>query len=200
MIPAGVRYVALADQDDRWHPGKLGTLCEALGSAELVYSDARVVDRDGGLIQASRRLDRGGPPSSLASLLVLNTVTGAASLFRRELLEQALPFPEVPGTPYHDQWLAAVALARGEIRYVDQPLYDYVQHGAAVLGHAGPPRQKRKYRLPTRAGLRERLPSWREAYVSQWCRLRATALIAPGDRSRAHLERSAGASVFSESE
>ena len=56
MVPVGVRYVALADQDDRWHPGKLGTLCEALGSAELVYSDARVVDRDGDLIQASRGL------------------------------------------------------------------------------------------------------------------------------------------------
>jgi glycosyltransferase involved in cell wall biosynthesis len=177
MVPASVRYVALADQDDRWHPGKLGTLRQALGSAELVYSDARIVDRDGGLIQARHHRDGGGPPTSLTSLLVLNTVTGAASLFRRELLEDALPFPEVPGTPYHDQWLAAVALARGEIRYVDEPLYDYVQHGAAVLGHSGPPRHNRKHRLPTPMGLRERRPSWREAYVSQWCRLRETARV-----------------------
>ena len=177
MVPAAVPYVALADQDDRWQPRKLGALRQALGSAELVYSDARIVDRDGRLIQARHLAGGGGPPANLTSLLACNTVTGAASLFRRELLEKALPFPEVPGTPYHDQWLAAVALARGEIRFVDEPLYDYVQHEAAVLGHPGPPRPTRNNRLPTIAGLRERRPSWREAYLSQWCRLRETARV-----------------------
>ena len=72
----------------------------------------------------------------MASLLVANTVTGAASLFRRELLDLALPFPPRHGTPYHDHWLAAVALASGRIAYVDRPLYDYVQHRDAALGHA----------------------------------------------------------------
>ncbi len=36
--------------------------------------------------------------------------------------------------PYHDHWLALVALASGEVAYVDRPLYDYVQHGGAVQG------------------------------------------------------------------
>ncbi|HET9152795.1 MAG TPA: hypothetical protein VFN85_01615, partial [Solirubrobacterales bacterium] len=63
------------------------------------------------------------------------TVTGAASLFRRELLDLVLPFPEPVGDPFHDQWIAAVALAAGEIAYVDRPLYDYVQHGGAARGH-----------------------------------------------------------------
>ena len=38
------RFVALADQDDAWHPDKLATLLAALGDARLVYSDARLVD------------------------------------------------------------------------------------------------------------------------------------------------------------
>ena len=47
---------------------------------------------------------------------MINTVTGAASLFRRELLDVALPFPDVPGKPFHDHWLACVALAIGRSR------------------------------------------------------------------------------------
>ena len=40
----------------------------------------------------------------------------------------------LPGVPYHDHWLALVALAGGDLAYVDRPLYDYVQHRAAVQG------------------------------------------------------------------
>jgi hypothetical protein len=137
LLPAGPGLVALADQDDRWHPDKLAALAEGLGTADLVHSDARIVDRDGEVISTTYWTGRKPNEGDLASLLIANTVTGAASLFPRDLLRPALPFPELPGRPYHDQWLAAVALARGEIAYVDRPLYDYVQHGGAVLGHVG---------------------------------------------------------------
>ena len=70
----------------------------------------------------------------LGSLLIANTVTGAASLMRRQVVELALPFPEVPGLQLHDHWLALVALASGDLGYVEEPLGDYVQHGRAVLG------------------------------------------------------------------
>ena len=73
---------------------------------------------------------------------MMNTVTGAATLFRRELLERTLPFPPRHGPhSFHDQWIALVALATGRLAYVDRPLYDYVQHRSAVLGH---PRAKRR--------------------------------------------------------
>jgi hypothetical protein len=137
LLPEGPGLVALADQDDRWHPDKLEALVAGLGTADLVHSDARIVDRDGAVISPTYWTGRKPNEGDLASLLIANTVTGAASLFRRDLLRQALPFPELPGSPYHDQWLAAVALASGEIAYLDRPLYDYVQHDAAVLGHVG---------------------------------------------------------------
>lgn len=137
LLPQGPELVALADQDDRWHPDKLEALVAGLGAARLVHSDARIVDRGGVVISPTYWTGRRPNQGDLASLLVANTVTGAASLFRRELLQWALPFPELPGRPYHDHWLAALALARGEIAYLDRPLYDYVQHGGAVLGHVG---------------------------------------------------------------
>jgi glycosyltransferase involved in cell wall biosynthesis len=135
MVPAAAQFVALADQDDRWHPDKLAALLAALGAARLVYSDMRIVDEAGAVVSETFWRGRRNNYSDLASLLLANTVTGAASLFRRELLELVLPFPEPVGDPFHDQWIAAVALAVGELAYVDRPLYDYVQHGGAARGH-----------------------------------------------------------------
>jgi hypothetical protein len=128
--------IALCDQDDRWYPDKLATLRAALGDATLVYSDLRLVTEDGRVVRESLWEGRRNEWRNLASVLVANTVPGAAMLFRRAMLATALPFPEIPGFHYHDHWLALAALAAGEIRYVDRPLYDYVQHDAAVMGDA----------------------------------------------------------------
>jgi glycosyltransferase involved in cell wall biosynthesis len=130
-------FVALADHDDRWYPDKLEALLEALDSsgARLAYSDARAVEADGTVIRASMWGDGERPNqwSDLATMLIANTVTGAASLMRREVASTALPFPALPGKPYHDHWLALVALAGGDLTYVDRPLYDWVRHGTSVV-------------------------------------------------------------------
>ena len=55
-------------------------------------------------------------------------------LMRREVADLAVPFPDTPGMDFHDHWIALTALALGDIAYVDRPLYDYVQHDAAVFG------------------------------------------------------------------
>ena len=54
-------------------------------------------------------------PHHLASMLIANTITGAAALFRRELLDVALPFPDTPGFQFHDHWLGVAALAAGDV-------------------------------------------------------------------------------------
>jgi O-antigen biosynthesis protein len=53
LAPAGARYVAMADQDDAWHPDKLATLLAAIGDARLVYSDARIVTGEGRLVSGT---------------------------------------------------------------------------------------------------------------------------------------------------
>ena len=136
MAPDDATYVAMADQDDQWDADKLDALLGEIGDAGLVYSDARIVDPQGRLISDTYWSRRRNNYTNLASLLIANTVSGAASLLRRELLELALPFPPEHGKPYHDHWLGCVALAAGRIAYVDRPLYSYVQHRGAALGHA----------------------------------------------------------------
>jgi glycosyltransferase involved in cell wall biosynthesis len=178
MAPEEAAYVAMADQDDRWDREKLEVLLGAIGDAELVYSDTRIVDRNGQLISETYWSHRRNNHTNLVSLLIANTVTGAASLFRREVLDLALPFPAEHGMPYHDHWLGCVALASGEVAYVDRPLYDYVQHGDAALGHAranaleGPPPRTAAQRLRRIVGdPRALIASWRAIYFWDICRI-----------------------------
>jgi glycosyltransferase involved in cell wall biosynthesis len=135
-IPTEVDFVALSDQDDRWYPNKLEALLGAFDrETQLVYSDGRVVARNGEVRSDTFWATRRNNYTDLATLLVANTVTGAASAFRASLVSELLPFPKSIGNAYHDQWIALAALVKGRIGYIDQPLYDYVQHSANVIGH-----------------------------------------------------------------
>jgi glycosyltransferase involved in cell wall biosynthesis len=178
MVPADVAFVALADQDDAWHADKLATLLAEIGDAPLAYSDARIVARDGRVIAETYWSTRANNHSDLTSLLVANAVTGAASLLRRDLLDSALPFPPAQFAHFHDHWIGLVALALGDIVFVDRPLYDYVQHGEASLGHAAANRMTAlRSRITDRRPLRERVRMWRLHYFVDACRLLQLATI-----------------------
>jgi glycosyltransferase involved in cell wall biosynthesis len=147
LAPAEAELIALCDQDDRWHPEKLATLRGALGGAAMVYSDQRLVDARGRVLRDTMWEGRRNNHTDIASLLVANSVTGAATLFRREIADVALPFPDSPGLQFHDHWLGLVALATGDIAYVDRALYDYVQHAGAVFGDVTQTRRSARRRL-----------------------------------------------------
>jgi hypothetical protein len=151
LVPDGVELVALCDQDDRWDPDKLATLRAALGPAVLAYSDQRLTDRDGRVLRPTLWRGRAPNRDDLLSMLVANAVTGAATLFRRELLDVLLPFPDTPGLQFHDHWLGCAALATGAVVYVDRPLYDYVQHPGAVFGEVSSGRRGRRRNVPRAA-------------------------------------------------
>jgi glycosyltransferase involved in cell wall biosynthesis len=138
-VPAEAAFVALADHDDEWHPDKLESLIAALDdeSAVLAYADMRIVRPDGEVLAPTFWEQRPNNWTDFGSMILANTVTGAASLLRRRLLDFILPFPPNVGVSYHDHWIACVAMALGDLRFVDRPLHDYVQHGANVIGHAG---------------------------------------------------------------
>ncbi len=135
MVPAEFCYFALADQDDFWQPGKLQSLFEQFDeNTTLAYSDARIVDAAGRVIAESAFLQRDANCSDLVSMVMSNSVTGAAALFSSKILRHALPFPTGIEGLAHDQWLACVSLARGKAKYLPGCLYDYVQHGENAIG------------------------------------------------------------------
>ena len=172
--------VALCDQDDVWPPGRLARLIEPFrdDGILLVHSDARLVDAEGSPLGASLLdvLDASpGERHALCDgdawpvLLRRNLVTGATVVVRRSLAALASPFP---AAWVHDEWLAIVAAARGGVRLIDEPLLDYRQHGANVIGatrltwrrrweRLREPRDTRSTRLVERAAaLVERVSSW----------------------------------------
>jgi hypothetical protein len=176
LAPPEAGLVALSDQDDVWYPEKLATLRAALGDAPLVYSDQRLVTRDGAVVRESMWVGRRPNHRDLTSLLVAGGVTGAAMLMRREVADLAVPFPDTPGMDFHDHWIALVALGLGDIAYVDRPLYDYVQHDAAVFGTVAAQHTATVQRWPLR---------WRSAYFCGYVQreVLARALMARlGDR------------------
>lgn len=135
-VPADADFIALCDQDDVWRPDKIETLLAAFrDDHQLVFSDARVVDEDGLVLSETFWSKRQNNHTDLPTLMVANTVTGAASMFRASLLANVLPFPKQVGPAFHDHWIGLVALLKGNIGYVDRPLYDYVQHTTGVIGH-----------------------------------------------------------------
>jgi glycosyltransferase involved in cell wall biosynthesis len=168
MAPAEAEFVTLSDQDDRWHPDKLERLIAGIGGAQLAYSDARIVSPGGEVVRPSYWTERRNNHTNFGSLLLANSVTGAASLFRRELIADVLPFPPLLAKGFHDHWLALVAMARGEIAYLDVPLYDYVQHGGAVIGHLGANRRPRPIRQHLIERLRKPTGGSRAVYYYDW--------------------------------
>ncbi|HEV2699832.1 MAG TPA: glycosyltransferase, partial [Terriglobales bacterium] len=135
-IPLDAEFVALSDQDDRWNPDKLDKLLAAFDQeTQLVYSDARIVAPNGQVRSDTFWTGRDNNYTDLSALIVANTITGAASVFRASLVPEILPFPKPIGHAFHDHWIGLTALVKGKIGYIDQPLYDYVQHSANVIGH-----------------------------------------------------------------
>jgi glycosyltransferase involved in cell wall biosynthesis len=194
MVPSDADLVALCDQDDRWYREKLAALRDALGSAQLVYSDQRLTDADGRVLRETLWSGRRNNHTNLASLLIANSITGAATLFRREVAELMLPFPDSPGWQFHDHWLGLVAMAMGEIAYVDRPLYDYVQHPGAILGQviqSDASAGGRKRGCSDLERLRNPLHGWRAAYfygylarevLAQALLARCSAALSPAKR------------------
>jgi hypothetical protein len=132
LAPAEAEFIALADQDDYWFPHKLATLLAHFDEqTRLVYSDLRLVTPAGEVLADTYWTHRRNNYTRLGPLVLMNTVPGASAMLRRTLLAELLPFPPQTGKFFHDHWLGVVALAGGPLKYVDEPLYDYVRRTGA---------------------------------------------------------------------
>jgi glycosyltransferase involved in cell wall biosynthesis len=123
-------FIAPCDQDDVWLPQKIEALHGAIGAHALVYCDSEIIDGRG---ESQRRsmsdlcnMISTHDPLDLAGA---NCVAGHAALFRRDVLDRALPIPECF---YYDWWLAAVAAAFGGVTYYDRKLVRYRLHDRNV--------------------------------------------------------------------
>ena len=139
--------IALSDQDDVWAPDRIERMVARFDESPglgLLFTDARLLDGAGVDLGASlfealevsdndlSKIRRG---EAFGVFLRRNLVTGATVIFRRSLLDQALPFDPAW---VHDEWLAVIAAAVSEVDWLPEKLVDYRQHGCNEIGVTAP--------------------------------------------------------------
>jgi glycosyltransferase involved in cell wall biosynthesis len=112
--------IALADQDDIWHPEKIARMLAAFDAdASLIYCDS-VKFSDAPPVSpkpsSKNRRIAGSDPKKIS---VYNTVSGHAMIIRKSLCEAAFPLPE---GVYYDWWLAMVAMASNRVQFLREVL------------------------------------------------------------------------------
>ena len=125
------QYIALADQDDIWTLNKISILQAAMQDNVLVYHDSYFIDENGKRIGNSSisTIYNVYEGESTLPFILSNWISGHAAMFDRKLIEFIIPFDK---RFYHDWWIAFAALSTGKIKYVDQLLVGYRQHGHSI--------------------------------------------------------------------
>lgn len=131
-------YFALADQDDVWLPAKLEASLAALRQVEVtgrpcaVFSDAVMTDASGQTVRDSalaHRFVRHPERLTYGELLMQNVAIGATIVGNRTAAQMAGEFAGQP-VPMHDWLVAALAKARGELRFCGDVGLRQRQHDA----------------------------------------------------------------------
>jgi hypothetical protein len=133
--------LAVLDADDAWPAGKLAAQAEVFAARPevgLVYTDMRVIDADGAVLQESWLSDARPPTGrGLPAFLRENLVTGSSIVVRGTLRDVLFPIPDEMA--WADWWLAARAAQFSEIAYLPIPRTLYRFHATNMsLGAEGP--------------------------------------------------------------
>lgn len=134
-------FFALSDQDDIWAPDKLGRSLRQLqnAGADLAYSNVRICDGSGKLVEADYLKSNGIRPVTGHNALpfaLRNPAIGHTMVGRVEVAAAAVPVPS--DLAFHEAWIAACACVGRGITYVDAQLGDYRQHASNAVGAAAP--------------------------------------------------------------
>jgi glycosyltransferase involved in cell wall biosynthesis len=123
--------IALADQDDVWMSEKISVLAGAIGSHSLIYADSALTDSEGHVTgKFSDRNHLCDYPSALHYVFGTKAM-GHAMLFKHEIIDIALPFPDYVG---HDYILGFAAAALNGVAYFPETLVNYRQHSSNTMG------------------------------------------------------------------
>lgn len=122
--------IALSDQDDIWLPTKVEELMNAIGDHWLVFSNSRLINEDDEQIDGTLIHGLSIERLSFKSISINNFVTGHTTLFKKEILKFALPFP-IKG--YYDWWLGFVATYHNKITLLNKNLTLYRIHSASYI-------------------------------------------------------------------
>lgn len=130
-------YIAIADQDDIWEADKIESMVSALQNEAVVLAhciSARFESMNAPHIKSTKLISL-FEGNDIKQLFIRNPIPGHNMLFKRSLLETALPLP--PGV-FYDWWFAAAACTTGKIAAVNKILVWHRVHASNATGALKP--------------------------------------------------------------
>lgn len=118
--------IFFSDQDDIWDGHKVERCLKALGDADLVVHNSRVVFEDGSRPDDNFfKLRHSGP--GYWKNLMKNSFVGSCMAFRKEVKDYVLPFPR--HIIWHDMWIGLMVERHGRTKFINDKLLYYRRHG-----------------------------------------------------------------------
>lgn len=120
-------YIFIADQDDEWYPDKVSTFLEYFKNADMVVSNATVIDVETGT-ETGLLYWRRSPLKNY--FLKKGKYFGCTMAINRRMKDNVLPFPK--RIPLHDMWIGLVSELTGHAEYIETPLMYYMSSAKSV--------------------------------------------------------------------
>jgi len=121
--------IALSDQDDIWELNKIDIMVDNIGDHLLLYHDSTFISENGQTMNRKMSDIREFYSGNDSRIFLLeNCVSGHAILFKKELCNFFISFPE---NTFHDWWLVYLASNNGKVGFVNNCLVNYRQHTEA---------------------------------------------------------------------
>lgn len=123
------KLIVLADQDDRWLPGRMEHIRQVLGSAKktCIMLDGYMANAQGEVIESSIQRHLNSGPGILKNIKK-NTWMGCCMAFTADLKPRLLPIPE--DLPMHDSWIGLLAEIYGKVWFSTYQGIAYRVHGS----------------------------------------------------------------------
>ena len=125
LVQARGEIVFLADQDDLWHSNKVERMLKLLEKSDCVVHDCAVMNGEKVIFPSF--LDFFKPGRTKLRMFVKSPFMGCCMAFNRNVLERALPFPDIHIE--HDTWIGICAYKVGSVHIADEVLMNYYRHG-----------------------------------------------------------------------
>ena len=123
-------YIFLADQDDVWKTNKVEVCMKWLQKYDCVVSDAEVTDSNLNPLYPSLYAIMQVRQGHIYNTVWKNGYTGCCMAFRRNILEESLPFPK--DIPMHDIWIGNVAAYKYNVKFIPDKLILFRRHKETI--------------------------------------------------------------------
>lgn len=125
--------IFLSDQDDIWKEDKVEICTKYLENYDVIVTDCNIIDEKGSITLNSYFAKRNSG-SGIIKNLVLNTYIGSCMVFKKQILQIALPFPQK--IPMHDILIGLIGDLFYKVHFLPNQLSYYRNHGTNVSATA----------------------------------------------------------------